>query len=219
VVRIEPKVHWPILNNDDLEVEEFYEEFENICGLANDMKGLAPMERLLALKTTLRGSRSEIYDNVKKICTEDGSFSKDPEKVYDLIKGKLLRFRKTYEEKQTIALADWTNLYKNNLTALEFETRWERVINRLRKYGLERGSQELLLGYYCKISRPAAKEIKKDRRVYANDDGTEVVRQCITWEEAHLLAIEIEEDNAATRAITNPIFLQFSVLSRCVLWR
>ena len=49
------------------------------------MKGLAPMERLLALKTTLRGSRSEIYDNVKKICTEDGSFTRDPEMVYDLI--------------------------------------------------------------------------------------------------------------------------------------
>ena len=69
-------MHWPILNNDDLEVDDFYEEFENICGLANDMRGLAPMERLLALKTTLRGSRSEIYDNVKKTCTEDGSFTK-----------------------------------------------------------------------------------------------------------------------------------------------
>ena len=75
VVRIEPKVHWPILNNDDLEVEEFYEEFENICGLANDMKGPAPMDKLLALKTTLRVSRSEIYDNVKYKCTEDGSCS------------------------------------------------------------------------------------------------------------------------------------------------
>ena len=49
MIRIEPKVQWPVLNNDDLEVEEFYEEFENICGLANDMKGLNPMERLLAL--------------------------------------------------------------------------------------------------------------------------------------------------------------------------
>ncbi len=30
VIRIEPKVHWPILNNDDLEVGEFYEEFESM---------------------------------------------------------------------------------------------------------------------------------------------------------------------------------------------
>ena len=42
--------------------------------------------------------------------------------------------------------------------------------------------------------------------MYANDDGTEVVRQCKTWEEAHMMAIEIEEDNADTRAITNPNF-------------
>jgi hypothetical protein len=204
VIRIEPKVQWPVLNNDDLEVEEFYEEFENICGLANDMKGLNPMERLLALKTTLRGSRAEIYDNVRKYCTEDGSFAKDPDKVYELIKNKLLTFRKTYEEKQTTALAEWTNLYKANLTALEFETRWEKVINKLKRYGLERQPQELLLGYYCKINSLTAKEIKKDRRIYQNADGSETVRQCITWDEAHDRAIEIEEDNAATKAITNP---------------
>ena len=42
--------------------------------------------------------------------------------------------------------------------------------------------------------------------MYASGDGTEVVRQCVTWEEARMLAIEIEEDNAATRAITNPNF-------------
>ncbi len=50
VIRIEPKVHWPILNNDDLEVEEFYEEFESICGLANDMRGVVPMEKAFSTK-------------------------------------------------------------------------------------------------------------------------------------------------------------------------
>ncbi len=66
VIRIESKVHWPVLNNDDLDVEEFYEEFESVCGLANDMKGLAPMERLLALNSSLRGSRAETYANVER---------------------------------------------------------------------------------------------------------------------------------------------------------
>ena len=89
---------------------------------------------------------------------------------------------------------------------MESETRWERVIRKLARFGLERGTQELLLGYYCKIAKQTAREIKKDRRTYANADGTETVRQCATWEEAHLLAIEIEEDNAATKAITNPNF-------------
>ena len=31
VIRIEPKVQWPVLNSDDLEVEEFYEEFETFA--------------------------------------------------------------------------------------------------------------------------------------------------------------------------------------------
>ncbi len=96
VIRIEPKVHWPILTNDDLEVGEFFDESESVCALANDMRGLAPLERLLALKSSLRGSRSETYENAKRFWTENGTFAKDPEGVYETIKGKLLRFRKTY---------------------------------------------------------------------------------------------------------------------------
>ncbi len=42
--------------------------------------------------------------------------------------------------------------------------------------------------------------------MYASPDGTEMVRQCATWEEAHALAIEIEDDNSATKALTNPNF-------------
>ncbi len=78
------------------------------------------MERLLALKSSLRGSRSETYENVKKKCTGNRAFAKDPEGVYDIIKGKLLRFRKTYEEKQTLALSEWNNLYKGALIAIGF---------------------------------------------------------------------------------------------------
>ena len=54
---------------------------------------------------------------MKNICTENGTFAKDPEGVYEMIKGKLLRFRKTYEEKQTLALSEWNNLHKGALTA------------------------------------------------------------------------------------------------------
>ncbi len=67
---------------------------------------------------------------------------------------------------------------KGSLTALEFETRWERIIRKLEKFGLERGPQELLLAYYGKINKQIAREIKKDRRSYPNSDGTEMLRQC-----------------------------------------
>ena len=101
MIRIDPKMQWPILHDTDMEVEDFYDEFEGVCQLANDMRGLLPMERLLALKSCLRSSTTETYDKFKKLCQENGTFATDPEEVYDMIKGKLLRFRKTFEEKQT----------------------------------------------------------------------------------------------------------------------
>ena len=54
------------------------------------MKGLLPMERLIALKSCLRGSRLETYGNVKKLTQEDGTFLTEADKVYDTIKGTLL---------------------------------------------------------------------------------------------------------------------------------
>ena len=65
VIRIDPKMHWPTLQDTDMEVEEFYDEYEGVCQLANDMRGLLPLERLLCLRNCLRGSRLENYENVK----------------------------------------------------------------------------------------------------------------------------------------------------------
>ena len=62
---------------------------------------------------------------------EDGTFQTEPDAVYNMIKGKLLRFRRSYEEKQIIALQDWKCLIKVNVGAIEFEGRWERSIRKL----------------------------------------------------------------------------------------
>ena len=35
-IRVEPKVAWPVLDPDNQNVDEFFDEYENICGLAND---------------------------------------------------------------------------------------------------------------------------------------------------------------------------------------
>ena len=151
-----------------MDVEEFYDEYEGVCQLANDMRGLLPLERLLCLRNCLRGSRLETYDHVKKLTQEDGTFQTEPDAVYNTIKGKLLRFRRSYEEKQTIALQEWNCLVKGNVGAIEFEGRWERSIRKLANFGLERSQQELMLAYYGKINEQTAREIKKDRRTYAN---------------------------------------------------
>ena len=151
-IRVEPKVAWPVLDQDNLNVDEFFDEYENICGLANDCRGLGPQEMLLALKASLRGSRLDTYNNMRQICQEDGTLTTDPGGVYAAIKAKLLRFCRTFEEKQTLALTEWGSLFKGALNSLEFETRWDRATRKLQKYGLTRSAEELKITYLCKIN-------------------------------------------------------------------
>ena len=89
MIRINPKMQWPTLHDTDMEVEDFYEEFEGVRQLRNDMRGLLPMERLLALKSCLRGSRLKTYDNVKKLTQEDGTFMTEADNFSGL--GELMK--------------------------------------------------------------------------------------------------------------------------------
>ena len=73
-------------------MEEFYDKYEEICGIARNGEGMTEKERLVTLKTCLKGSRRKIYDNVYKnmknlVGTEDG-----PKKIYDEIKRRHLSF-------------------------------------------------------------------------------------------------------------------------------
>ena len=64
----------------------------------------------------------------------------------------------------------------------------------------------MLLGYLGRISKHFATEIRKDRRTYTNEDGTQSgIRAVKTWEEAHALAVDMDNDVSATRAITQPV--------------
>ena len=66
---MEPKLDWPMLNDGHTggrDVEEFYERFEEMCGLALNGTGMAPREMMVCLKRCLAGSRRKIYDNQVK---------------------------------------------------------------------------------------------------------------------------------------------------------
>ena len=59
-IKVEPKVQWPHLGDDGpggKEVNEFYNTFENICGLANNAQGMADREMLVALKSCMAKSK------------------------------------------------------------------------------------------------------------------------------------------------------------------
>ena len=48
------------------EVEEFYDRYEEVCGIARDGEGMIEKEQLMSLRTCLKGSRRKIYENVTK---------------------------------------------------------------------------------------------------------------------------------------------------------
>ena len=64
---VKADVQWPTLSDDRSDVKDvtnFYEEFEDICALADNCRGLGPHERLLALRARCRGSRLKTCTNI-----------------------------------------------------------------------------------------------------------------------------------------------------------
>ena len=59
VIQIHPTATWPKLGDDGpggREVEKLCEKYDEICGIARDGEGMTEKERLMTLKTGLKGS-------------------------------------------------------------------------------------------------------------------------------------------------------------------
>ena len=55
-IQIKPDVTWPKLADNDQDIDSFFEELEDVCGLANDAKGMSDLERLRCLGNCLQGN-------------------------------------------------------------------------------------------------------------------------------------------------------------------
>lgn len=78
----------------------FYEEFEDVCALANSCKGLSYREMLVALRGRCRGSHLQMYRNVYKAAWQAGKVLNDAQSVYDKIKSRHLAFAESREERE-----------------------------------------------------------------------------------------------------------------------
>jgi len=205
-IRVEPKVFWPKLGDDGpggKEVEEFYDKFEDICGLANNGTGMSDKEMLIALKTCLTGSRRTIYDNVYK--AKKGSLDTDdgPGDIYRTIKKRLFRFLETATEKQLRVKGEWNNLTKTRgMTALQFEAEWEQIHAELEEVGLSLNPLDKFLAYIMKVGPPISETIRMDRRPRPDKSGGTTTRTPETWEECHEVLCEIEGVKAGSRAFS-----------------
>ena len=102
-IRVDAKLEWPTLSDDDKgkDVEYFCMKFEEIVCLPNNGAGMPGHEKLLALRSCLRGSRRCVCDNIMKVhkAKEDGSII-NPAEAYTAVQKRLMRFTETMMEKQ-----------------------------------------------------------------------------------------------------------------------
>ena len=60
-ITVKPTLTWPTLGDNDHDVELFVEEFEEIGGLANNSKGMSPIEMVRTIGNCLKGWRKQAY--------------------------------------------------------------------------------------------------------------------------------------------------------------
>ena len=206
VMSVKTDLQWPTLGDersDSKDVSEFYEHFEDNCGLANSCKGMNYREMLLALRSRCRGSRLKTFTNLYKSAYRAGEIEKDPEKVYKRIKAKHLLFTESPEEREIRVDAEHVALAKGKMTGHQFEPLFEASVTELETVGLGKSKRELYLSYLRKMPAHLQKEIRIDKRLWA---GETQLRGPQTWEEAHRVVLEVEQREATHRATANAVY-------------
>ena len=99
ITTVKTDLVWPTLTDDKSDTKDvvlFYEEFEDVCVLANNCRGMSGCEKLLAVRARCKGSRAKAY----RAAWKTGEVVDDPEAVYLRIKNKHLMFGESREERE-----------------------------------------------------------------------------------------------------------------------
>ena len=103
ITTVKTDLVWPTLTDDKSDTKDvvlFYDEFEDVCALANNCRGMSAREKLLALRARCKGSRAKTYTNAYRAAWKTGEVTEDPEAVYLRIKNKHLMFGESREERE-----------------------------------------------------------------------------------------------------------------------
>ena len=63
-------------------MSQFYEEFEDVCALANNCKGMSFREQLLAPRGRCRGSRLKTYTNFYRVAHREATHGASANSVF-----------------------------------------------------------------------------------------------------------------------------------------
>ena len=190
VTAVKADLTWPTLTDDrsrTRDVSQFYEEFEDVCAVANNCKGMSFREQLLALRGRCCGSRRKTCTNVYRAAWKSGEVLSDPKAVYDRIKSRHLVFGESRDEKEIRVDSEHALLMKGKLSGHQFEPLFEASIAELESVGLGKTPRERYLSYGRKMPANLQKEIRSDKRLWPTDEkepgGSATLRGPRTWEE------------------------------------
>ena len=209
ITTVKTDLTWPTLTDDKSDARDvvlFYEEFEDVCALANNCRGMSAREKLLALRGRCRGSRMKTYTNAYRAAWKSGEVLSDPQAVYDRIKNKHLMFGESREEREVRVDGEHASLAKGKLTGHQFEPLFEASIADLEAVGLGKTPRELYLSYRRKMPPYLQKEIRNDKRLWPGDPKDGGLRGPQTWEESHKVVLEYEQREAAHRAVSHSVY-------------
>ena len=150
IIKISPTVKWPILDDDNNQVKEFFIEFERVCGLGNEGKGIEYREMIELLPQSLKGHRLTIFKTMQKQHAE-GLAKTNPEMLYEMVKSRLLMFHETEPERQARVMSEFDLCVKGNLPALSWEAVFERAVGELESAGLPQSADQLRIKYVQKV--------------------------------------------------------------------
>ena len=207
ITTVKTDLQWPTLSDDSTDVRdvtEFYESFEDNCGLANNCRGMSKREMLVALRSRCRGPRLKTFQNIYRQEQRKGLVESDPEGVYERIKAKHLLFSESVEEREIRVDSEHAAMVKGKLTGHQFEPLFERSIAELEDIGLGKTARELFLSYIRKIGPVLQKEVRREKRIWPGEND---LRPAKTWEEAHKLVLEYEQREATNRASQNSVLV------------
>ena len=207
ITTVKTDLHWPTLSDDMTDVKdvaEFYESFEDNCGLANNCQGMSKREMLIALRSRCKGSRLKTFQNIYRQEIRAGNVEADPASVYERIKSKHLLFSESVEEREIRVDSEHAALLKGKLTGHQFEPLFERSIAELEEIGLGKTPRELFLSYLRKVGPVLQKEIRKDKRIWPKETELRAPR---SWEEAHKVVLEYEQRESTNRAQVSSVYV------------
>ena len=147
-----------------------------------------------------KGYRRKTY-NAVAYKYKDTLLKTDPEKVYNEVKERLLRFSENMAQKRIRYTTEFNSLIKGNKTAQQYEPLWETALLHLTEVGMKKDQTDLFTAYIAKLGPELARIAMRDKRLRPSPDGQMTYRTVETWEEAHEVVKEYENALLSEKAM------------------